>query len=151
MPHFDTKFHGKVEYSSEQILRIDDGLFGFPGEQEWLLLEILSLRPLVFLQSVRTSDLCFLALPAQVVRPDYKLVLESKDIVKLGFHATDVPAPGRDILYLALLTIGNGRQTTANLQSPLVINIAQHRGIQVIAAAGYSQQERLEQELAKAC
>lgn len=151
MPSCGTKFHGQIEFSPEQVLRIPGGLFGFPREREWLLLEIPSLRPLVFLQSVKTENLCFLALPAQVVEPGYSLALENEDLTALGYLPGRPPVLGRDVLCLALLTVVEGRETTANLQTPVVVNIAEHRGRQVLIKGSYSLQQLIQPEFANAC
>lgn len=151
MPRCETKFHGNIEFSPEQVLRIPKGLFGFPNEQQWLLLEVPSLRPLAFLQSTATPKLCFLSLPVQVVEPGYVLTLPDRDVRQLGYEPKRPPLLGTDVLCLALLTIAEGRPTTANLQSPVVIDIARHSGRQVIVNAPYSPMQMFEPEFAKAC
>jgi flagellar assembly factor FliW len=138
MDFCETKFHGRVDYQPQQVLRVPDGFFGFTLETEWLLLELPSLRPLVFIQSVRTQTLCFLALPAQVIEPSYRLSLREDDCDWFGSPNGAPPQMGKDLLCLALLTLGEGQSAQANLQAPLVIDIAGHRGRQVIVTAEYS-------------
>jgi flagellar assembly factor FliW len=138
MPLCQTKFHGTVEYQLQQVLTVPDGFFGFTSETEWLLLELPSLRPLVFIQSVRTSTLCFLALPAQVIEPTYRLALRDQDCEWFGYPSNTPPQMGKDLLVLALLTLGESQTAQANLRAPLVIDIAKHRGRQVIVNADYS-------------
>jgi flagellar assembly factor FliW len=138
MPVCKTKFHGKVEYEQEQVLQVPAGLFGFDSETELLLLEIPSLRPLVFVQSTKTADLCFLSLPVQVVDATYRLALREADIRGFGYSIEASPEIGRDLLCLALLTIDEQQAATANLQAPLVIDIKRHRGMQAIVAGKYS-------------
>jgi flagellar assembly factor FliW len=140
MPTCQTKFHGTLSYEPEQVLHIPGGLFGFPQETQFLLLELPSARPMAFLQSVRSSDLCFISLPAQVIQREYRLSLKEQDLKTLGYSAETPPAMGRDVLCLALLTIGERRPSTANLLAPVVIDIAKHRGMQVIMDAPYSHQ-----------
>jgi flagellar assembly factor FliW len=138
MPFCQTKFHGVVDYGPEQVLRVPDGFFGFTPETEWLLLELPSLRPLVFLQSVRTQSLCFLAMPAQVVEASYRLSLRTEDCQWFGYSPDVPPQMGSEVLCLALLTLGEEQSARANLQAPLVIDIAKHCGRQVIVEAEYS-------------
>lgn len=133
-----TKFHGSLEYDQEQLLQVPAGLFGFAAETEFLLIEIPSLRPLVFVQSTRTPNLCFLCLPAQVVDAQYRLVLREKDRRELGGLAGTVPALNQKTLCLAILTINERQVTTANLQAPLVIDTERHRGMQAIVLGDYS-------------
>jgi flagellar assembly factor FliW len=133
-----TKFHGSLEYEPEQVLQIPRGLFGFVSETEFLLLEIPSLRPLVFIQSIRTANLCFLSLPVQVVDSTYQLTLRDVDVRAFGYSAERSPEIGEDLLCLTLLTLSEKQGTTANLQAPLVIDIKRHRGMQAIVSAEYS-------------
>jgi flagellar assembly factor FliW len=135
-----TKFHGPIAYQPEQVLNVSGGLFGFPDETEFLLLELPSARPIAFVQSIRTPQLCFISLPAQVVDPGYRLALEPQDIAALGYSQGATPVMGKDLLCLALLTMGDRQPATANLRAPLVIDIARHRGRQVIVNADYSHQ-----------
>jgi flagellar assembly factor FliW len=136
MPDCRTKFHGLISFEPEQVLRVPQGLFGFPDEQEFLLLELPSSRPVVFLQSIKSENLCFITLPVQMVQPDYHLLRRHDG----GRPATDgqVPQMGKDLLCLALLTMRENQITTANLKAPLVIDIACHTGIQVIVEQDYS-------------
>jgi flagellar assembly factor FliW len=138
MPVCETKFHGQIEYEQEQVLQVPAGLFGFQSETELLLLEIPSLRPLVFVQSTKTANLCFLSLPAQVVDTKYRLALREADVCGFGYSVEASPEIGRDLLCLALLTIDERQATTANLRAPLVIDIKRHRGMQAIVAGKYS-------------
>lgn len=140
MPVCQSKYHGAIRYEPEQILHMPEGLFGFPDEKQFLLLELPSTRPLAFLQSIATSDLCFIALPAQVVTADYRLELTAADVEKLGYSVEAPPVLGSTVLCLALLTMRDKQETTANLMAPLVIDIARHRGLQTLTQTGYSHQ-----------
>jgi flagellar assembly factor FliW len=143
MPVCESKYHGSIRFEPEQVLHLPAGLFGFPDETEFLLLEVPSTRPLAFVQSVRTQGLCFISLPAQVVTPDYRLELGPEDMRKLGYSVDMPPVMGRDVLCLALLTIRENQVTTANLLAPLVIDIVRHRGVQSLSQAGYSHQHAI--------
>jgi flagellar assembly factor FliW len=140
MPTCQTKFHGTLTFEAEQALEVPGGLFGFPDETEFLLLELPSARPIVFIQSIHNANLCFISLPVQVIDPDYRLLLTERDRQALGYSEAASPEMGTDFLCLALLTISERRVTTANLLAPLVIDIAAHRGIQVITGGEYSHQ-----------
>ena len=150
MPNCQTKFHGTLTFEPEQVLKVPRGLFGFADETEFLLLELPSSRPVVFVQSVRSANLCFIALPVQVIEAGYRLTLSSDTLTSLGYSQGAAPQMGKELLCLALLTIGD-RGATANLLAPLVIDIASHRGAQVMVE-GYSHQQPLStQELQPQC
>jgi len=133
-----TRFHGQISYRPQDVLELSTGLFGFNNETEFLLLEVPSSKPIVFVQSVRSPNLCFISLPVQIVDSDYQLELNGDDLQALGYSATSRPRLGRDVLCLALLTIRAKEATHANLQAPLVIDIRTHRGIQAMVVNRYS-------------
>ncbi|MBV9267750.1 MAG: flagellar assembly protein FliW [Acidobacteriaceae bacterium] len=152
MPTCQTKFHGPIAYEPDQVLKVPAGLFGFAGETEFLLLELPSARPIAFVQSVHTPALCFISLPAQVVDPAYRLALKAEDIKALGYTPDAPPAMGKEVLCLALLMVEPEQPTTANLLAPLIIDIARHRGRQVIVNAPYSHRSPVAPEgLKRAC
>lgn len=146
MPISHTKFHGAIQYEPYQVLRVPHGLFGFQEEKEFLLLELPSSRPLVFIQSVHSQNLCFLALPVQIVDPAYKLSLRPEDLFALGYSEDAMPAMGRDLLCLAILIVGESSASTANLAAPLVVDIASHRGVQAIVNGPYSPRHTFSQQ-----
>lgn len=146
MPVCQSKYHGAIRYEPEQVLNVPEGLFGFPDEKEFLLLELPSTRPLAFVQSVRTPELCFISLPAQVVMPDYRLELDPEDIQSFGYSVDNPPAMGRDLLMLSFLTMRENEVTTANLLAPLAIVIASHTAKQLLTKAGYSHQHPIARE-----
>lgn len=105
-------------------------------------------KPLVFIQSLSTPGLCFVALPVLGIDPAYRLELSKQDLAALGFESQ--PVIGTDVLCLALITITE-TNTTANLLAPLVVNIKTGRSVQAIdPESRYSHQHSLDPE-APAC
>ena len=82
MPEIETKYFGRMPYQSEACLEFPAGLPAFEHEHSFLPIEITGAQPLVFLQSMETPTLCFVALPVLVADPNYELAV-----------APDVPAP----------------------------------------------------------
>jgi flagellar assembly factor FliW len=135
MPTCRTKYHGSICFEPEQVLHVSQGLFGFRNERDFLLLEVPSARPVVFVQSIRSENLCFVTLPVQMIDPDYQLSASGAQ----GFE--DFPGELRmsaDLLCLALLTVRDRQSATANLKAPLIIDVRSHRGMQVIVKDEYS-------------
>jgi flagellar assembly factor FliW len=137
-----TKYHGDVEYSAEAALRFPRGLFGFEDETRFLALEIPSARPIVFLQSLTTAELCFLCLPVLVVEPKYRLALAEEDLKALGLPPGRQPRIGEEVFCLAIVTVQEGKATTANLMAPLVIRMDARLGAQALSIEpGYSHRQ----------
>jgi flagellar assembly factor FliW len=142
MPTCSTKYNGEVVYSDDAALTFPRGLFGFESETRFLALEAPSLRPLVFLQSLATPDLCFLTLPVSVVCPDYKLSLAEEDLSLLGLQAGREPLIGPGRLCLAIVTVQERQPTTANLMAPVVANLENRIAVQaLVTQSGYSHRQ----------
>ncbi len=143
MPICATKYHGQMTYEEPSVVSFASGLFGFESETRFLLIEQPSLHPIVFLQSLQTSDLCFISLPVFVVERDYCLTLSEKDCERLGTPSGRQPRIGEEVLCLALIAIQPDGPTTANLMAPVVMNLATRRAIQAISSTEYSHRHPL--------
>lgn len=129
---FETQHFGTVEYDNEAICEFPAGLPGFEDEREFLPLELPRTRPIVFLQSLRRAELCFITLPVQTIEPGYRLALSAEDLRLLGLAEERQPEIGREVLCLAIVAVVEGGPPTANLLAPIVINLANQRGVQAI-------------------
>ena len=145
MTSCQTKYFGELQYEPRGILRFPDGLPGFEDEREFLPVEQLSTRPLVYLQSLTNIGICFVGLPVWLVEPGYRLELSEEETAKLQLGDGGAVNPATDgLLCLALLTVRESG-TTANLMAPVVANLRTGVALQAISAGvGYSHQHRLE-------
>lgn len=132
MPRLHTRHFGEIEYRPDAVLEFPAGLPGFEQEKQFLPIEHPASKPIVFLQSLARSGLCFITLPVRVLAPDFSLALSAEDRSLLSFREEARPEIGRDILCLAIVSVAEGRQPTANLLAPLVVNLANRRGVQAI-------------------
>lgn len=96
------------------------------------MLSVPGKSPLVLLQSAEQPQLCFPALPVQVIDPDYELFVSFEDLVILELGTERQPTLGSEVLVLALLTMPEGQPATANLLAPVVVNLAKNIGVQAI-------------------
>ncbi len=133
MPTCTTRYHGDLAYSEDRVIVFPAGLPGFEEHTRFLLLEVPTTRPIVYLQSLANSSLCFIALPVKVVDPRYELAVPADDARELGLPETGEAPPGA-VLALALITIQTGRPTTANLLAPVVVNMLTRHARQIISA-----------------
>jgi flagellar assembly factor FliW len=147
----DTKYWGQLGYTEDSIIDFPAGIPGFEQEHRFILIEQQALDPLVFLQSLATPALCFLALHARVVCPDYKFRMSEEDLELLGLSGTRQPAIGPDLACLTLIHLDE-KDITANLLAPIVIHIPARRGAQaILAGTDYSHQHRIEAVEAAVC
>jgi flagellar assembly factor FliW len=141
MPTCKTKYFGDVDYADEALIDFVRGPAGFEEETKFLILSYPHQYPLVFVQSITSPNLCFVALPVLAVNPKYRLQMEGADAAVLG--VPEQPTVGTQVLCLALVT-GHEQTPTANLLAPIVVNLKSRRAMQCIHADGwYSHQHPL--------
>jgi flagellar assembly factor FliW len=122
-----------MTYDAQATLHFPRGLFAFEKETQFLPIERSDLRPLVFLQSLSTPDLCFISLPVYVVDQDYSLALKPEELAAVGLPSDRQPEIGADVLCLALVSIHEDGPTTANLLAPVVVNRKNSEAIQAVS------------------
>jgi flagellar assembly factor FliW len=143
MPEFATRDFGTIRYEAEAALDFPQGLPAFEHCRRFLPLTVEVSEPLVFLQSLEDSSLCFLTVPIQVVDRDYQLRMDKEDLELVGFSAGSTPRVGEEVLCLAVVSIRE-QGPTANLLAPIVINLQVRRGVQAVGSeSGYSHQHPL--------
>ncbi|MBI2890433.1 MAG: flagellar assembly protein FliW [Nitrospirae bacterium] len=123
-----TSRFGTLEVEDAKVVTFPLGLYGFPGEKRYVLLDHDRETPFRWLQSVENPDLAFVVIDPLTFRPDYHVSVQREDISEVQ------PENEKDLAVLALVTIprGNPSTMTANLQGPLVINVEKMLGKQVV-------------------
>jgi flagellar assembly factor FliW len=141
MPTLKSKYFGELPYEPGSVYRFPSGLPGFERETEFVFLERPGMQPLMFMQSLSNPDLCFLVLPILAIDSQYRLSLTAEDLSELNLPPSRQPQIGRDVLCGAIICVGPDRSShpTANLLAPVVLNIKDRIGMQVIQTqSGYS-------------
>ena len=124
----DTLRFGPIEVEDEKVIHFPEGIPAFEQEHEFVIIPYDEESPYVFLQSLKTPDLAFLMTMPFSVFPDDEFELDDENQQKLGLERQE------DMLLYVLLTIPQGRvqDMTANLVAPLVINVANQQGRQLV-------------------
>jgi flagellar assembly factor FliW len=152
MPRIETPAFGPIDYEPGSEFYFPRGLPGFNDETRFLPLEYPAYLPLLFLQSVRRPELCFLTLPVFVLDPHYRLAVPPEDRELLGLDPAHAPEPGREVLCLAILTVPEGAPATANLLAPLVVHMGSRIGAQIVQLdSAYSHEHPVVLEGSAAC
>lgn len=150
MPVVETNNFGQVRYDEEAVLEFPRGLAGFEARRAFVPLRQPENDPLIFLQSLEEPSLCFVTAPVLVLDADYRLEVDAEDRQLIGLPPGRLKI-GEQVLCLAVLSLREDGPT-ANLLAPVVVNAANRRAVQAVAAAsGYSHQHRLCAEEAVAC
>lgn len=125
----ETSRFGTLDLQEERVIRVPSGLYGFPDNKRYTLLEHKKGSPFVWLQSVDNGSLAFVLIDPLLVKPDYEVRISPEDMKEL--QLADAPD---GIQTLAIVNIASGEkvQLTVNLLSPIVINVKQKFGKQII-------------------
>jgi len=138
--HIETRDLGRIAVRPDQIISFSLGLPGLAEFQRYALIELPQLSPFLYLQSVDRPDLAFAVIDPVELDPDYRLSVNHGVLKELEVTRVD------DLKVLVLLTIplGRPREMTANLIAPLLINLENCRGKQVVLEAPqYSHRHRV--------
>ncbi|XQY91515.1 flagellar assembly protein FliW [Metabacillus sp. HB246100] len=122
-----TKYHGDVEMEEKDLIFFQNGLPGFIGEKEFVLLPLESDSPLLILQSVKSKDLGFIMINPFNYFHSYEFELSKPDKDFLEIHSES------DITILTIITVKEPfEDSTVNLMAPIIINVKNKKAKQVI-------------------
>jgi flagellar assembly factor FliW len=157
MPELVTRNFGTLVYEDGAPLVFPRGLPAFENYRRFLAITLPQNEPLVFLQSLEDSGLCFITVPVQIVHRDYRLRISAEDVELIGLPSGAVPGLGEDVLGLAVLSVRE-EGPTANLLAPIVMNLRDRLAVQAVAPeSSYSHRHPLlpaaaaEDDAAEAC
>lgn len=123
----NTKYHGEIEVKSEDVVTFEHGIPGFGEEKQFVLLPLPENEWFHILQSVKTSQLGFVVTDPFLFFKEYDFELDQSSVESLGNPAE------KEVQVLSILTVRESlNESTANLQAPIIINLANHKGKQVI-------------------
>lgn len=133
---FRTTRFGEIEFGGEVIMRFPEGVLGFPESQRYILLEHSAEgSPFKWLQSLDNPDLAFIVIDPFQVAPDYRFEI---DIDTERIIGTSEPA-GCALMAIANIPHDAPLTMTANLKAPLMVNVENRRGRQVILGSNFYQ------------
>ena len=122
---------GNIDIRPHQLFHFPYGLYAFETLRSFALLDSES-PPFYWLQSLEAPELAFLALTPQLWLPNYNIELVSlDDLLSIGISN---PNTALDLPLFSIITINehNSADSTANMQSPIILNRARNLGRQII-------------------
>ncbi|TCL36115.1 flagellar assembly factor FliW [Anaerospora hongkongensis] len=126
MKILSTRF-GELEISSENILHFEQGIPGFPDENEFAFLPYETGSPFGFLQSTHDADLTFLIVEPFSFLPEYTFELSDEWSKEIGISAENPPQIFNIVSIKEPL-----QQSTVNLLAPVVVNWRDRKAKQII-------------------
>lgn len=123
----NTKYHGVINIEEEEIIRFESGIPGFSEETKFILLPLEENSPYYIMQSLKTSELGFVVTEPFSFFKDYEFRLGESEKEALNIKEDS------KIQVLSILSLKEPfSNTTANLQAPVVINLSEKFGKQII-------------------
>jgi flagellar assembly factor FliW len=135
---FETRLFGTIEVSEEQRITLPGGIIGFATAREFALLPA-GPENFYWLQSLEHTTLAFLLVDPFPYFADYSIDVPDQVVARLSAERA------ADVSVLVVLTLaGEGQGATANLQGPILINLAAGIGEQyVVQNSPYSTREAI--------
>jgi flagellar assembly factor FliW len=128
--HFtvETTRFGNITVEPDKVITLPQGMIGFPRRTRYLFVQHRPESPLHWMQSLDSGDLAFVVVNPLLFDPGYQVALGKAEMELLK---VDKP---EDIQVWVVVTIppGHPEKMTANLRAPLVVNLANRLGAQII-------------------
>jgi len=123
-----TRHFGTIDVNEKEIIFFPSGLPGFENVKKYILLGKQETDALFFwLQSVDDPGLAFVVTDPFLIHPDYYVDVDDEDIDEIGVKDSE------QILTLAIANVPTDiRDMTVNLKAPIVINMENNMGKQII-------------------
>jgi flagellar assembly factor FliW len=122
-----TSRFGEIMVDENDIIQLPEGLIGFPELVRYVLLDHDSDSPFKWLQSVDDGNMAFVVISPLTFRPDYTVEVSEDEIAGLKLEKAE------DAVVSVIVTIpSDPKKMSANLKAPLVFNLKNRCGKQVI-------------------
>ena len=121
----ETSRFGSVDVDAERVLTFPKGILGFPRYTQYVLLEADDDSSFWWLQSVESADLAFVVTDPTLFVPTYRVPVRGEQLEEMGLASLDEAQ--------VFVIVNKRDQTlTGNLQGPLVVHVAERRGVQLV-------------------
>lgn len=123
----DTTRFGAVDVDESRIITFATGLLGFGAYKSYALLQPDESGAFYWLQAMEAPELAFVVTDPRIWVPAYQVPIRRDQMEELALESID---------RTEVFAIVNkyGRALTANLQGPLVVNVDNRRGMQLVLA-----------------
>lgn len=118
---------GNIPYNPAELIRFEEGLFGFESLREFVLVSGGDDSYFMYLISKEDPQVIFVVCDPKVFFPEYVLSIPKRDVEAIG------SLDGTDMLNLVIATVPESvEDMTINLLGPILIHGGSFRGRQVI-------------------
>ncbi|SDX28398.1 flagellar assembly protein FliW [Paenibacillus sp. CF384] len=122
-----TSRFGKLTITDNEIYIFAQGLPGFEEHKSFIVIAPEDDHPFAFLQSTEDEKLSFIITDPFLFFPDYDFEIPESALVELEIAEVD------QVVVRSILSVRDGLETaTINLVAPVIINLDNHKGKQVV-------------------
>lgn len=122
-----TSRFGEIEVNESDVISLPEGLIGFPELTRYVLLDHDTDSPFKWLQSIDDGAMAFVVMSPLTFRPDYTVEVSEEEISVLTLSNPE------DAVISVIVTIPvDPKKMSANLKAPLIFNLKNRLGKQVI-------------------
>lgn len=111
-----TRF-GVITISEHDIITFPEGMLGFSNHKRYVLLDSKKISPLKWLQSIDEAWLAFVVIEPLLLVDEYDIEISSECASELKLLS-----PSDADIYAIVTVAENPKDTTANLQAPIIVN-----------------------------
>ncbi|MBF0128172.1 MAG: flagellar assembly protein FliW [Magnetococcales bacterium] len=137
-----TRF-GTLEFEAGEVIQLNEGLLGFPLSRRFLLFPYSDDSSFFWLQSVDEPAIAFIVINPFDFFNDLEFVIQDDDAADLALERSE------DVEVFSLVTIPEGRpeEMRTNLAGPVVVNVANRLGKQILVKAYSPRQPLIPEEM----
>ncbi len=122
-----TSRFGEIEIDEKDVIELPAGLIGFPELKQYVLLDHEKDSPFKWLQSLDDGAIAFVLINPLLFKPDYTVEVTEAEVSDLHIESED------DAVISVIITMpSNPQNMTANLKAPLIFNLKNRKGKQII-------------------
>lgn len=128
----NTKNFGMIDIAEEGIIDFHEGLPGFESVKKYILLDSNDKdSPFLWLQAVDEPELAFVVIDPREIKPDYTVDIDDGEV-----EALLITDSSKVLIYSIVVIPEDITTMTANLKAPLIINLDNRIGKQVVLDKG---------------
>ena len=132
MVNLSTNNFGNLSIEKENIITFEQGLLGFEELKQFAIIDLEECLPFEWLVSVEDPIVAFPILNPTLFFSDYKPSLPKDDLALLNIKKE------KDVETFCIVTLGKKPEdVTLNLKGPILINMKNKMGKQVVLAEDY--------------
>lgn len=124
---FISKIHGEIEYEEKDIINFKKGIPGFEEYKKYILTDLKDCEPFKLLQSLYKDEVGIIVVSPYEFFEDYEVKLNEETINSLNIKSPE------EVFIITTVTLNSDvKKITTNLQGPIVINISNNFGEQIV-------------------